>query len=248
MGVKIMLENFEILKGYSDHSGKRLCMDDDRENFTKCPISVNVYVGSMDPIRMLDLNSEISEKKLDYSTVITREYIDENEEDYELSIYSIYIAAYINNDKDTDVKTFHVIDILTYDKIFGMFSQKCNGCMGMMGIVRYWGFLKYSDFLYRFHIMDIDFDPFRFVLLKINLIDIRTSSKDNTIIDDHMTPRNIFGGFNSDKYFGLIDEFCYGWTRPISVWLPKYMKFSNYTIRITCKEYEHHKFVMFFNK
>ncbi|KII60543.1 hypothetical protein RF11_05617 [Thelohanellus kitauei] len=96
--------------------------------------------------------------------------------------------------------------------------------------------------------MDIDFDPFRMLVLKITLIDIRASSKNDKIIDDDMTPTKIFGGFGSDKFFGLIYEYCYGWRHPLSVWLPKYVKISNYTIHINCKEDEHNKFVIYFNK
>ncbi|KII72400.1 hypothetical protein RF11_06886 [Thelohanellus kitauei] len=96
--------------------------------------------------------------------------------------------------------------------------------------------------------MDIDFEPFRMVVLKINLIDIRSSSKNNKIIDDDMKPTNILNGFDSEKFFGLIHEFCYGWKHLNSVWFPRYVNISNYTIHITCKEYEHNKFVIDFNK
>ncbi|KII71678.1 hypothetical protein RF11_11480 [Thelohanellus kitauei] len=142
MGIKITIENFEILNGYSDISGKRVCIDEDRENFTKCPISVYVKLGYKDPIRLLDMHSNIIEKKIEYSQIITSVDIKENKQMKLTSIYSIYFASYIITDQGGDINTFYIFDILTSDKNIGIFSQECNGCISMMGIVRYWGFLK----------------------------------------------------------------------------------------------------------
>ncbi|KII61316.1 hypothetical protein RF11_13044 [Thelohanellus kitauei] len=96
--------------------------------------------------------------------------------------------------------------------------------------------------------MDIDFNQFRFVLLKIKLVDIRSSFNENINMGEELTQGNIFNGFYSERFFGLIHEFCYGWRYSSSIWLPKFMNISNYTIHITCKEDENFTFVIYFNK
>ncbi|KII71677.1 hypothetical protein RF11_11479 [Thelohanellus kitauei] len=248
MGIKIKIENFEILKSYSDIYNNKACGDDDRYNFTKCPIGVYLNLGRKYPILLLDLYSNTIETKIDYSNIITREDIIENEKYEKISIYTIYFISYINNDLGGDVRTSYTFDILTTGINYGIFSQKCYGCMGMRGIVRYWGFIKYAEFLNRFHIMDIDFDPFRMLVIKINLIDIRPSSKDNRIIIEEITPQYLFNTPDSHEFFGSITNFCYAWRYPSSIGLPKFMKIFNYNVHISCREDEYYKLVIYFVK
>ncbi|KII60542.1 hypothetical protein RF11_05616 [Thelohanellus kitauei] len=229
------------MKGYSNNYNNLTCEDEDKENFRKCPISVYCNIGNIDPILLLVLDSEDAEKKIDYSTVVNGEDIKENIKRDTINIYSIYFTSRMNKDIGNDVTTSYIFEVLTSDKSFGFFSQKCNGCIGMRGVVRYWGFLK-------FHITDVDFDPFRFVLLKIKLVDIRSSFNENITKGEELIPGNIFDGFYSQRLFGLIQEFCYGWRHMSSIWLPEYVKISNYTIHITCKEDGNYKFVIYLNK
>ncbi|KII60545.1 hypothetical protein RF11_05619 [Thelohanellus kitauei] len=90
--------------------------------------------------------------------------------------------------------------------------------------------------------MDIDFDPFRLVLLKINLIDISSSFKEKNIKNDEITPNYLFHNDESKECVSLIYEDCFNGFLCNMVCLPKNMKLYNYTIHITNRENDHEKF------
>ncbi|KII60539.1 hypothetical protein RF11_05613 [Thelohanellus kitauei] len=131
------------MKSYSNIYNNLTCEDDDRENFRKCPISLYYNIWKKDPLLLLVLDSEDAEKKIEYSAVVKTEHIKENIKRDAINIHSIYFASHINNDIGNEVTTYYIFEVLTSDKSFGFFSQKCSGCIGLRKIVRYWGFLKY---------------------------------------------------------------------------------------------------------
>ncbi|KII69478.1 hypothetical protein RF11_15123 [Thelohanellus kitauei] len=137
-----MIDTFEILKGYSDGFGGRTCRDNDKENFTICPISVYLNVESGDPVKLFDFDSNFVEKKIHYFRSIDKESILYYESSYKLQPYSVYFVSKIKNDKSDDIQNIYTVDIISTDIKFGMFSRRCENCMGINGVIRYSGLFK----------------------------------------------------------------------------------------------------------
>ncbi|KII72040.1 hypothetical protein RF11_05929 [Thelohanellus kitauei] len=243
MGLTIMIDTFEILKGYSEDSDGRTCMDSDIENFTVCPISVYLNVESGDPIKLCDFDSNIVDKKIHYFRSVDKESVLYYERYGNFQPYSVYFVSRITNDKSDDVKNIYIFDIISTDMKFGMFSKRCEKCLGINGIIRYSGIFKYIRISYRYYMMDIDFKPFRVVVIKNNLVDIDTSVNDGKLTNHQMDPNFLF---TDEKYECFTSVTFYGLSLPNvfnEICIHENMKFSNYSNYITSRTLRDSQFV-----
>ncbi|KII68060.1 hypothetical protein RF11_07593 [Thelohanellus kitauei] len=111
-----------------------------------------------------------------------------------------------------------------------MYSKRCDDCLGIRRVIQYSGLIKY-------HIMDIDFEPFRMSVFTINLVDIDTTIKNYLFEADEIKPENIFIYDDDSQCFAVVQFYCFGHLeRAFQICIHSMMKVSNYSIHATCRE------------
>ncbi|KII68062.1 hypothetical protein RF11_07596 [Thelohanellus kitauei] len=140
---KFPIDKFEIIQGYRSVNGRKNCSDDNINNFDVCPIRAYLNIDNNNPILLYDYNSNNTEKKLYYSIPLTRKAVFAAERKY-ADIYSfpIYFVAGLYSGLNGVDTNYDAFEIISSDFHFGMFSKRCENCLGINRIVQYSGLIK----------------------------------------------------------------------------------------------------------
>ncbi|KII73200.1 hypothetical protein RF11_09833 [Thelohanellus kitauei] len=194
VGIQIKIDTFNILKGYTNVNQTHTCNDEDKINFEKCPIRAYLKIQRKNPIIISEFSSNEIERKIHYSMSLTQEEVREAEQDHQtIQAFTLYFVSGFDHDMGIDDTNWYSFDILLTDFNFGMLSKRCDNCLGINQIVQYSGIIKYESSINRYHIMDIDFEPFRMSIIKINIIDVDTTLKfDYRFMFNKIEPFSVF--------------------------------------------------------
>ncbi|KII72361.1 hypothetical protein RF11_00270 [Thelohanellus kitauei] len=237
-----------MIRGYNLGRDGIWCSSHEKDNFENCPISAYLNILGKKPIKMADFFSKNDEKKFRYSATITRKELDESEMETKFMPTSIYFVSKINKQyyNSTDQYT---IDILTCDLDFGLWSTRCDNCLGIYQIIRYSGLFKYAIVSHRYHMMDIDFEPFRLVVVKLNIVQLHTTVDNKDFQHGRIEPSDLLilkprvNCYLFWEYSGLsINEFNN------FICIDGNMKISNFVVHATFREVPYVKFVIVFIK
>ncbi|KII63734.1 hypothetical protein RF11_08120 [Thelohanellus kitauei] len=136
------MDKFKIIKGYTINDSNIPCSNGNYDNFYRCPIKAFVDIPDKRFVQIYEDNSIGSANQFEFFISFANEEFYDSNRYRTRKHYSIYFASNIHNNLDENNVDDYLIDILTCDYTSTFYSRRCDGCLGIKGVIRYSALFK----------------------------------------------------------------------------------------------------------